>query len=364
MGMLDDVKAKKKQKAAENWMKMADSAKTIEKQIEYYTKSLDIDPYNAEAWFKKGKGLEKLGRFEEAKKCFDLAIEIDPDYQGLIGRKYDSGAAHAVPSVPAVEENTFVSEPSVVEDTEFVREPAAPVMAEKNEPEEEWVTETPGPVAEESEISGENDVSSFNPPMGDESAFSDTFAGDDEDNGSPTFIEDEDDQEDENVFGAGSSEGSVAAQVEEASMFAGHFTPEPEEETMEKTNEPEDTFSSTPAPVQEEAPSAFSYEKEEDIIQMEEPETPVYDVIGTPSSGMPQASIEEETASGFDRSASAEGSTISGSVASSAVIAGAGNIPVSGEGPVDIRIPLNEAVKFWAIGVAAMLVVLIISRIL
>ncbi|SFM16452.1 tetratricopeptide repeat protein [Methanolobus profundi] len=358
MGMLDDVKAKKKQKAAENWMKMADSAKTIEKQIEYYTKSLDVDPYNAEAWFKKGKGLEKIGRFEEAKKCFDLAIEIDPDYQGLIGRKYESNAAHAVSSEPVVEETAFISEPSIDEDTEFVQEPVTPVLAEEKEPEEQWVTETPEYFREETGAQ-EPDDNSFRAPMGDESAFSDVFTGDDEDNGSPTFMEE---AEEENVFGASSYGEQKAAQEAEASVFAGHFTPEPEDEVQEMVNEPEDTFSAPSSPVQEEAPSAFSYD--ENVVQSSEPEVPASDVTGSSSIGVSQTTIRDEPVSSSVPSSSNDGSVISGSVASAGVMAGAGKVAVSGDGPVDIRIPLNEAIKFWAIGVASMLIVLIISRIL
>jgi tetratricopeptide (TPR) repeat protein len=87
MGMLNEVKSKNKLKTAQNWLKMAENAKTPEKEVEYYTKALDAYPYNAEAWFRKGRVLEKMGNFEEAKRCFDLATEIDPDYQGLVAKK-------------------------------------------------------------------------------------------------------------------------------------------------------------------------------------------------------------------------------------------------------------------------------------
>ncbi len=87
MGMLNEVKSKNKLKTAQNWLKMAENAKTPEKEVEYYTKALDAYPYNAEAWFRKGRVLEKMGNFEEAKRCFDLATEIDPEYQGLVAKK-------------------------------------------------------------------------------------------------------------------------------------------------------------------------------------------------------------------------------------------------------------------------------------
>lgn len=142
MGMLDDIKSKNKQKAAEKWIQMGDSAKTTEKQVEYYAKSLDIDPYNAEAWFKKGKSLEKLGRFEEARKCFDLAIEVDPDYQGLIGGSYKPSAD--VPATPLVEEDMYEGETP-----EFTPEPISEPVIEEEIVREEFVSE-PGIVGEES----------------------------------------------------------------------------------------------------------------------------------------------------------------------------------------------------------------------
>ncbi|MBN2111026.1 MAG: tetratricopeptide repeat protein [Methanosarcinaceae archaeon] len=88
--MMDEVKTKKKLKAAENWFRMAENAKTPEKQIEYYTKSLDANPYNAEAWFRKGRTMEKMGLFNDAQRSFDHAIEIDPDYQRIIGQRTDT----------------------------------------------------------------------------------------------------------------------------------------------------------------------------------------------------------------------------------------------------------------------------------
>ncbi|VVB64433.1 Photosystem I assembly protein Ycf3 [uncultured archaeon] len=47
--------------------------------LENYNKSIEIDPRLAEAWYNKGKtlGLEDAS-FEEARKCYFKAIEIDP----------------------------------------------------------------------------------------------------------------------------------------------------------------------------------------------------------------------------------------------------------------------------------------------
>lgn len=48
------------------------------KKVEYLPKSLDADPYDAKAWNNKGIALDDLGRKEEAIKCYDKALEINP----------------------------------------------------------------------------------------------------------------------------------------------------------------------------------------------------------------------------------------------------------------------------------------------
>jgi hypothetical protein len=368
MGMLDDVKSKKKQKAAENWIKMGDSAKTVDKQVEYYTKSLDIDPYSAEAWFKKGKALEKMGRFEEAKKSFDLSIEVDPDYQGLIGAT--AGSSASASSAPLVEDN--VSEP----------ETPAPVIEEQIV--EEEIPSEPEPVTTE-EPSDEG-VSSYQPPVGDESIFSNVISGDEPDNGSPSYanedyvegqeelIEDLDaepepekfttqdfgyesrEEPEENVFGSGSvstsepeehdviSGSPSVVERDEPSVFS---SPEPVEER-------EDTFSSPSTPASQEPVS--SYTAEENVIGRTEPETIRSEPASAPASTPVAASVPpvpeapKRQAAGYD--------------SSSSTITGSKPVAISGADLVDIRIPLNETLKFWAVGVVAMLIVLILSKIL
>jgi tetratricopeptide (TPR) repeat protein len=39
-----------------------------------------IDPFDIYAWNNKGVALEALGRHEEAIRCFQKAIEIEPSY--------------------------------------------------------------------------------------------------------------------------------------------------------------------------------------------------------------------------------------------------------------------------------------------
>ena len=53
--------------------------KDPKKQIEYYSKCLELDPKNAVAWNNKGFALYKLGRYEEAIRCYDTALGINPE---------------------------------------------------------------------------------------------------------------------------------------------------------------------------------------------------------------------------------------------------------------------------------------------
>lgn len=144
MGMLNEVKSKNKIKAAQNWLKLAENAKTPEKQVEYYTKALDANPYNAEAWFRKGRVLERIGNFEEAQRCFDLATEIDPDYQGLIGKK------------------------------QYNTEPSADYLESSVFPENQTTDDAFMESELEEELAGEEgwSGSGYKPPLGEESIFS------------------------------------------------------------------------------------------------------------------------------------------------------------------------------------------------
>jgi len=48
--------------------------------LKCYDKAIEINPNYAKAWFNKGIALSKLGRPDEALKCYDKAIEINPNY--------------------------------------------------------------------------------------------------------------------------------------------------------------------------------------------------------------------------------------------------------------------------------------------
>ncbi|MDY0386708.1 MAG: tetratricopeptide repeat protein [Methanolobus sp.] len=340
MGMLDDVKSKKKQKAAENWMNMAESAKTLEKQIEYYSKSLDIDPYNAEAWFNKGKCLEKLGQFEEAKKCLDLAVEIDPDYQALIGKKYESNASPA----------SFVNE-----DASFVSSTFEPIIEDEQDS-GEWITKTPETVTTEEEEILKDDDYSFTPSVGEESIFSNAISGLNEDNGSPAIIREE---EDEDVFGSSQDGSSVisepelisdgdyvaAEKVDNVSSFALSSSSDLEKEAVK---EKEDTFSSEQISATLETPS--SSKDDENLIRSKESVISKSDSVSSASSEISNKPMKNEMKVG--------------SIPSSKPINSSSPVAISGSEMVDIRIPLNETIKFWAIGIVAMLIVLIISSLI
>jgi len=43
-------------------------------------KAIEINPNHAEAWYGKGVALGKLGKHEEALKCYEKAIEINPNH--------------------------------------------------------------------------------------------------------------------------------------------------------------------------------------------------------------------------------------------------------------------------------------------
>ncbi|MEQ8189956.1 MAG: tetratricopeptide repeat protein [Candidatus Eremiobacterota bacterium] len=53
--------------------------KKYEEAIKCYDKALEIDPDYAYAWFNKGNALNRLEKDEEAIKCYDKALEIDPN---------------------------------------------------------------------------------------------------------------------------------------------------------------------------------------------------------------------------------------------------------------------------------------------
>ena len=43
-------------------------------------KIIDINAYDADAWSNKGSALEGLKKYDEAIRCYDNAIDIEPGY--------------------------------------------------------------------------------------------------------------------------------------------------------------------------------------------------------------------------------------------------------------------------------------------
>ena len=69
-------------KTAEEWFAFGSREKDPKKEVEYYTKALEIDPKYADAWNNKGLVLlHQLGRYEEAIRCFDKASESRPSFE-------------------------------------------------------------------------------------------------------------------------------------------------------------------------------------------------------------------------------------------------------------------------------------------
>lgn len=155
MGLMDDVKTKKKQKEAENWFNMGIKSQDPEKKLDYFTRSLELDPNNVSAWLKKGRILEDMGKFDEAKRSYDRATLLDPSLDIRV-QKANSFS----------EENINVPD-MTREQTEYVREEIQYTPSEGDYLPEAPEEETESFRAEETE-----EVVSFTPPQGEESLFS------------------------------------------------------------------------------------------------------------------------------------------------------------------------------------------------
>jgi tetratricopeptide (TPR) repeat protein len=55
---------------------LRDSQGQYEKAITAYATALKIDPWDADAWFDKGETLQKMGKLEEAQRCYQCAINL------------------------------------------------------------------------------------------------------------------------------------------------------------------------------------------------------------------------------------------------------------------------------------------------
>ena len=56
-----------------------------EEEIKCFEKAVQLDPNNALAWISKGNALTELGNDEDARACFDRIKKIDPNYSSSPG---------------------------------------------------------------------------------------------------------------------------------------------------------------------------------------------------------------------------------------------------------------------------------------
>ena len=74
----------------EDWIEKGNNLydqEKYEEAIKCYDKALRIDPKNTHAWNNKGIALYGQGNYAVALECFDRALEIDPKYISAINNK-------------------------------------------------------------------------------------------------------------------------------------------------------------------------------------------------------------------------------------------------------------------------------------
>ena len=155
MGLMDDIKSKKKQKEAENWFNMGIKTPDPEKKLDYFTRSLELEPNNVSAWVKKGRILEDMGKFDEAKRSYDRATLLDPSLDIRVKKTN---------SFP--EDNRINAPDTIIEQPQYVQE-----ETQHAQEEEDLAVASPADTdfyeAEDTE-----EVVSFTLPQGEESLFS------------------------------------------------------------------------------------------------------------------------------------------------------------------------------------------------
>ena len=71
--------ADNRQEALE-WYQKGNNTWSLTKQVEYYTKAIELVPNWAYPYNNRGVAYYHLGQFEKSKADFDQALELKPDY--------------------------------------------------------------------------------------------------------------------------------------------------------------------------------------------------------------------------------------------------------------------------------------------
>src|ERR1035437_710202 len=61
---------------------MLDDSGKFDEAIKAYNKAIEIDPQYFEAWINKGVGLVNLNKYDEAKASYEKEIKINPSWEG------------------------------------------------------------------------------------------------------------------------------------------------------------------------------------------------------------------------------------------------------------------------------------------
>lgn len=303
MGLMDDVKSKKKQKEAENWYNMGLKSPDLEKKLDYFTRSLELEPNNVSGWVKRGRILEDMGKFDEAKRSYDRATLLDPSLDIRI-KKTNSFT-----------ENDRISTPEYIPtQPEYIQEGTQYIEEE----EQHLAAESPAETDYYEEEEETEEVEPFTPPQGEESIFSNIREKE------SLVVEDEI----ENV-----SMDTESAKSSGAISFA-----PPDEEIASDSNL---TRQNTSEITNETVAATLTEQKKDDVIKRER--TPTFDKRPASNNYPVIGNEKKEVQPGTSRLSS--------------------YVEMEGKN-ANLRIPLSETIKFWLIGAIVLLLFYLITRLI